>query len=503
MVAAGAGKTVLTASVIETIRKTPQDGESIAFFYCDFRDEHTTRAAAVICSILSQLLRKLRNSTGRDLPKLVDDMVSGKTEGSLVLEHAGSMAPFVSRAARQFSRQPFVVLDALDECQDVESLLRALHELRKGGMRLLVTSRPLPIIRDRFYGLPFISMDRMAKEVSADIKLHVTREIDGVRRLRLLEEKLKREVLITLQTKADGMFRWIQCQIDTLRKCATGRDIRTALYSLPRGLDETYERILGAIDPHSSDGKALSIDLQGRRLDREIAPVHGYALLDTLGSLVAYNDETDVVDLAHFSIKEYLIGTSCLMSLPMCHIDMQEAHVQVALLCMCYVTSLIKYWPLMDTETALQIPSDQKTDNESLPLRHYTFRHGFRHLACLESPNGAVMDGMIALRLDIERYPVQWRLIMMWELATSDLPPPGCPSSELHSQHDFIIYILISSLPESFLRAFLRRAPFKVFGGTSPLIYATYFGKFEHARTLLSCGVSHVNGTGLDVRSPR
>jgi len=297
-----------------------------------------------MCSILSQLLCKLRNGTGPDLVKLVDDMVNGKAEGNLVLERARSMAPFVSRAARQFGRQPFVVLDALDECQDVESLLRALHVLRNGGIRLFVTSRPLPIIRDKFHKLPSISMERTAKELSADIKLHVTREIDGDRRLRLLEEKLKREVLDTLQTKADGMlgllfsthdlaltlvvsrFRWIQCQIDTLKKCATARDIRTALYSLPTGLDETYERILRAIDPQSSDGKvalralvwlvatlrplrldeileALSIDLQGRRLDREIAPVHGYALLDALGSLVAYNEETGVVNLSHFSVK--------------------------------------------------------------------------------------------------------------------------------------------------------------------------------------------------------
>ena len=121
-------------------------------------------------------------------------------------------------------------------------------------------------------------------------------------------------------------FRWAQCQIDVLKKCATTRDIRKALDSLPSGLDETYEKILLAIDLQSSDGKvalralfwlvaalrplhlaeileALSIDLQGRRLDREIAPVHEYALLDALGSLVVYIEETDVINLSHFSVK--------------------------------------------------------------------------------------------------------------------------------------------------------------------------------------------------------
>ena len=49
--------------------------------------------------------------------------------------------------------------------------------------------------------------------------------------------------------------------------------------------------------------ESLSIDLRGRRLDREIAPVHGDALLDALGSLVVYNEETDVIILSHSSVK--------------------------------------------------------------------------------------------------------------------------------------------------------------------------------------------------------
>ncbi|KAG6374481.1 hypothetical protein JVT61DRAFT_4524 [Boletus reticuloceps] len=121
--------------------------------------------------------------------------------------------------------------------------------------------------------------------------------------------------------------------------------------------------------------------------------------------------------------------------------------------------------------------------SKSHPLLHYAFSHGFRHLQCLESGNGAVIDGMIALRLDIERHPIQWQ--------------------RLTAQHDFITCVLVSLLPEPFLRAFLHRAPFKALDRTSPLIYATYFGKIEHARTLLSCGVGHVNSTGLDVERPR
>lgn len=121
-------------------------------------------------------------------------------------------------------------------------------------------------------------------------------------------------------------FRWIQCQIDTLKECVTAREIRKALDSLPVGLEATYARILHAIDQRRSERKlaqralawlvaalrplqlieiveALSVDLDRRVLDHDIGPVHGAALLDALSSLVIYNEETDIVILSHFSVK--------------------------------------------------------------------------------------------------------------------------------------------------------------------------------------------------------
>ena len=95
-----------SASVIEEIKKTLQDREFIVFFYCNFRDERAMSAAAVIGFILFQLLNRLRYGTGRDLIQLVDDIVKGITEGTLVPEHARSITPFVSRAARQIIDSP-------------------------------------------------------------------------------------------------------------------------------------------------------------------------------------------------------------------------------------------------------------------------------------------------------------------------------------------------------------------------------------------------------------
>ena len=43
-------------------------------------------------------------------------------------------------------------------------------------------------------------------------------------------------------------FRWVACQIDTLRKCLKLDILRKALRSLPKTLEETYMRILLEID---------------------------------------------------------------------------------------------------------------------------------------------------------------------------------------------------------------------------------------------------------------
>ncbi|KAF8553343.1 hypothetical protein OG21DRAFT_1254816 [Imleria badia] len=109
---AGAGKSVLAASVIESLENSLKDGEVLVFFYCDFRNERSTSAAKVMRSILSQLLLS-----------------------DVMLLHAR----YVFRLAKQFSQQPFIVINALDECKNVEELLDALKESTKGGLRSLAS----------------------------------------------------------------------------------------------------------------------------------------------------------------------------------------------------------------------------------------------------------------------------------------------------------------------------------------------------------------------------
>ncbi|KAH9012589.1 hypothetical protein EDB83DRAFT_327677 [Lactarius deliciosus] len=50
-------------------------------------------------------------------------------------------------------------------------------------------------------------------------------------------------VIETLSDRADGMFRWVFCQLEIVRQCFPP-SLRRILRELPESLDETYERIL-------------------------------------------------------------------------------------------------------------------------------------------------------------------------------------------------------------------------------------------------------------------
>jgi hypothetical protein len=190
--------------VIESIKNSLQDGEVLVYFYCDFRNERSTSAAEVMRSLLSQLLQRFHRHAVHP-GDLINELIEERDGGALIISNVMLLARYISRAAKQFNRQPLIVVDALDECTDVQGLLNALAELRKGGIRSFVTSRPLQIIKDSFSGLGSIDMDMMKYEVSTDIKLHVTRELDSHRRLRIVDARLKDEMYSVLCDKANGM----------------------------------------------------------------------------------------------------------------------------------------------------------------------------------------------------------------------------------------------------------------------------------------------------------
>jgi len=192
-----------------------------------------------------------------------------------------------------------------------------------------------------------------------------------MKRWRLEDKEL---VIETLSKRANGMFRWVFCQLDTLRHCLPS-SIRRTLKELPESLDETYERVLREIKRPNRDlahrilqclvvairplqvvelAEVLAIDFD----DGEGTPKlnsswqwedHEQALLlscSSLISIVKNDDHVDidgddgdsrVVQFSHFSVKEFL--TSPRLATPSrdvsrYHIDLEPSHTVMAQACL-------------------------------------------------------------------------------------------------------------------------------------------------------------------------
>ncbi|KAI9568426.1 hypothetical protein HD554DRAFT_766586 [Boletus coccyginus] len=428
----GAGKSVLASFVIDSFKEAWPEGEVLTFFYCDTRNERSTSPAAVMRSILSQLLRQL-DDRSVDLGNVFDELIKAKEWGGGTLNNAKELAGFASHVARQMNRKPLVVVDALDECKDVRKLIQALMEIR-GHVRLFVTSRPLQVIVDGFSEVPFVSMEDMADKLSADIELHVTRELDARYRLRYLDSGFKAEIRSVLCEKADGMFRWVQCSIDALDRCVTRKEVHNVLHSLPEGLDGTYERILLTINMETTAGQlarralvwlvaalrrlrlaeimeALSINLRTRTLDSDIGPMHKRVLLDACGSLVTYTERTGIVILSHSSVKEYLTGKFTRIKLSQYHINWERAHLLLAQSCMCYISICLKRAqgpPPADGSSSTGVSLKRKDRPHPLSLLDYVLDDAFDYFGYLGSTLEPALHDVAVLAEDIQRHSWVW-----------------------------------------------------------------------------------------------
>jgi ankyrin repeat protein len=143
-----------------------------------------------------------------------------------------------------------------------------------------------------------------------------------------------------------GRFRWVQCQLDTLRQCLKPSAVLMTLSTLPEGLDATYARILSQIPKlyHQEAqivfallisarraislgeaAEAAAIDLQTHSFDKRNRLRHPESVLKICSSFLslspfkpkvtewaslelATTDSQKEVRFAHYSVEEYLIS---------------------------------------------------------------------------------------------------------------------------------------------------------------------------------------------------
>ncbi|EPS44183.1 hypothetical protein H072_1855 [Dactylellina haptotyla CBS 200.50] len=197
----GAGKTVITSQVIDFLTKRSTDSGQqlgLAYIYCDYNDQATQAPISLIGTILGQLISDLPF-----IPKEVISLYEQKHRGRKLLEQ-GDVEAMLLHICRQYS-MVYICIDALDECQHRESLLKSLKKLLP-LIKLFITGRPhIPgIINQYFTGGLKITIEANKEDVKRFITMKI--DEDWRRDKYLMEERLKQEILHSVETKSQKML---------------------------------------------------------------------------------------------------------------------------------------------------------------------------------------------------------------------------------------------------------------------------------------------------------
>ncbi|KAF9056902.1 hypothetical protein BDP27DRAFT_1433254 [Rhodocollybia butyracea] len=345
-----------SSSVIEELESSTLT--QVIYHYCDFRDQHSTNVKTIFHSLLAQLVRQNTQQFNKKLCQITDS----KLNISGLLSTIDRVVDWIIDDLSSRDKQQYVVIDALDECEDFDCLIPCLLRLASvPKVSLLLSSRQERDIYDLLCDQSIISLADEGASVLADITIHIDHELKGRQKLSRFPSPVKADIARALMEKSDGMFRWVQCQLDSLVYCRTAGAVKEALANLPKTLYETYEHILYSIDAKGPTeartarqilqwiigstvrpltlteiNSALQIEIGQPKLNEDFCLFDEEEILSICKSLVMCN--SGVVSLSHFTVKEFLVQAR-LADLNLGHYAMVNSvvHHDLSLHCLTYL----------------------------------------------------------------------------------------------------------------------------------------------------------------------
>ncbi|KAJ5372564.1 NACHT nucleoside triphosphatase [Penicillium concentricum] len=332
---AGCGKSVICSTAIEAVRHTFRDSQQssigIGFFYFSFNDETKTDCSGMLRALLLQLSAQLEGGE-KDLQKLHGLYKSGAPPVKVLLDS-------LRQTICKFS-STYILLDALDESprdDKREYVLDAIEKIRQWDLptlHLLVTSRNEIDIRNSLETPSCQDIPMRNPETDMDIQNFISYQLSNDPKLQRWKSRHD-EIQEKLINKAEGVFRYVECQLLALKRARIRNELDKCLRSLPRDLDETYERVLCSIDegyvqevrlilnllcvsdqPVTMEQliDALTIDVSASelQLDRDGRSFTEDDILDICLGLIEVavvegdSRATAIARIAHFSVQEYL-----------------------------------------------------------------------------------------------------------------------------------------------------------------------------------------------------
>ena len=203
---------LVSSTIINEIEAMRRCGlASLAFYYHDFREDQKRGRRGLLSSVLFQLCDQ-SNPYHEILSTFYSDHRDGAQNPSDD-ELAGCLKQLLELPGQA---PVYLIIDALDECQDtstlpsprekVLSLLEDLLYSRLQDLRICVTSRPEADIKQVLEPLSFrsVSIHDESGQMQ-DIEKYIKSTVNSNRKMRRWKLEHKQLVIDTLTKRADGM----------------------------------------------------------------------------------------------------------------------------------------------------------------------------------------------------------------------------------------------------------------------------------------------------------
>jgi Cdc6-like AAA superfamily ATPase len=205
----GAGKTFITSLVVDHLQTDFQndsnqnssdqnDGDpngniGIAFVYCSLQRQHEQKLEHILRSLLKQLVRE-RPSIPEVVKRLYDQYKEKQASPSIDEISKALQSVIMSRT--------FIVIDALDECQDPGTLLSTIFEVQAHTRaNLFTTSRPIEEIKKKFKGSLSLEIRASDEDVGKYLDGHMSQLPILDERNKDLSEEIKAEIKTEIKTE--------------------------------------------------------------------------------------------------------------------------------------------------------------------------------------------------------------------------------------------------------------------------------------------------------------
>ncbi|KAK1761777.1 hypothetical protein QBC33DRAFT_614675 [Phialemonium atrogriseum] len=509
--AVGTGKSSLVAIIVDRIRRMQQ--ENVAFFYCIVDTPGTTEHDVVVTRILRGLLGQLAMSQDRkriaeEIEVAFDQSAKPGALGRVPLSLDAAKVLLVKIINTR--RSTTIIIDGLDEVPDSRHLLLVLKDIDKKvdakRLRLLLASQSVVPISDYF---PLAKVVVAGGQSSmTDMKSFIGRRVQQFNKDRpnILSSGLSEDIVETLSTKAEGMFKWAELSLKQVLdhdntsteiaehwKSVKEQEFRGLLVDLVRTYDVIYKKSLPFGDQRHMVQRAAQRALlwvlgaeRGLRRKEYLALQKGEtneasaAKTDKICQNFIHLSEDGEIAASHSSVWDYIsLKVTDQVDKFVNFAESEnnpDAIREIILDCLKIIID-------SDGSSSGDEPEDQLSEKSPNPLLHYACHHWPNHLGpCIRSGRDssnllkqavALFDptNVNALRRWIEVYDPDWDSQNM-----SKLKPPDPLYYAVWTEGDDIVrFVLDNSESSSWTGGPLGKA----------LQLACYLGKTSTVREIL------------------